>query len=39
LDWFGFWLKHEEDPAPSKRAQYDRWERLRDLTQTSQPPH
>jgi dipeptidyl aminopeptidase/acylaminoacyl peptidase len=31
LDWFRFWLKHEEDPAPSKRAQYDRWTRLRDL--------
>jgi hypothetical protein len=29
LDWFKFWLKDEVDPSPSKRAQYDRWNRLR----------
>jgi dipeptidyl aminopeptidase/acylaminoacyl peptidase len=35
LDWFKYWLKHEEDMAPSKRGQYDRWNRLRDLTHDS----
>jgi dipeptidyl aminopeptidase/acylaminoacyl peptidase len=31
VDWFRFWLKSEEDPAPSKTAQYIRWRGLRDL--------
>jgi dipeptidyl aminopeptidase/acylaminoacyl peptidase len=31
LDWFRFWLKSEEDPAPSKTAQYVRWRELRKL--------
>jgi dienelactone hydrolase len=29
-DWFNFWLLGEEDPDPSKRAQYDRWRALRE---------
>lgn len=29
IDWFAFWLRGYEDPAPAKREQYDRWERLR----------
>jgi dipeptidyl aminopeptidase/acylaminoacyl peptidase len=29
LDWFSFWLQHREDPDPSKRSQYARWEALR----------
>ncbi len=29
LDWFLFWLKREERPAPEKTGQYDRWRRLR----------
>jgi dipeptidyl aminopeptidase/acylaminoacyl peptidase len=28
VDWFSFWLKGEEDPDPSKRDQYGRWEQL-----------
>ena len=35
LDWFRFWLKHEADTAPSKRDQYDRWSRLRELVPQS----
>jgi hypothetical protein len=30
VDWFAFWLKGEEDPAPSKYAQYLRWRQIRD---------
>lgn len=30
LDWFAFWLQDREDPDPAKRAQYERWEALRD---------
>ncbi len=29
VDWFRFWLKDEEDPAPSKAQQYARWRELR----------
>ena len=29
VDWFDFWLKGEEDPAPAKREQYVRWRELR----------
>jgi hypothetical protein len=29
VDWFRFWLQGEEDHDPLKRAQYGRWERLR----------
>jgi hypothetical protein len=38
LDWFKFWLNHEEDAAPSKRDQYDRWNRLRELTRDAPRP-
>jgi len=31
VDWFDFWLNGREDPDPSKRAQYRRWEQLCDL--------
>jgi Prolyl oligopeptidase family len=39
LDWFRFWLKHEEDPDPSKRDQYARWNKLRELSESRSPPH
>lgn len=29
LDWFRYWLKDEQDPAPGKAAQYARWEAMR----------
>jgi dipeptidyl aminopeptidase/acylaminoacyl peptidase len=29
LDWFDFWLRCREDPDPAKRAQYERWRRMR----------
>lgn len=29
LDWFGFWLRGVEDPAPDKAAQYARWRAMR----------
>lgn len=29
LDWFRFWLTGEEDPAPGKSEQYDRWRHYR----------
>lgn len=31
VDWFCFWLKGEEDPDPTKAAQYARWRKLRAL--------
>ncbi|MGA9883517.1 MAG: hypothetical protein WBQ34_07350 [Candidatus Acidiferrales bacterium] len=31
VDWFCFWLKGEEDPNPSKSAEYARWRMLRQL--------
>ncbi|GGA80380.1 hypothetical protein GCM10011507_34530 [Edaphobacter acidisoli] len=31
VDWFTFWLKGEEDPAPDKRALYARWRKLRTM--------
>lgn len=33
-DWFAFWLTGEEDPAPHKHAQYERWRALRALDGT-----
>lgn len=36
LDWFRFWLKSEEDPAPSKKAQYIRWRELRKLQEQNE---
>lgn len=29
IDWFRFWLKGEEDPAPQKAEQYARWREMR----------
>ena len=29
LDWFRFWLTGEEDPAPGKSKQYNRWRHYR----------
>jgi dipeptidyl aminopeptidase/acylaminoacyl peptidase len=29
IDWFRFWLKGEEDEAPSKQEQYQRWRKLK----------
>jgi dipeptidyl aminopeptidase/acylaminoacyl peptidase len=29
VDWFRFWLQGYEDPAPSKKEQYLRWEAMR----------
>jgi dipeptidyl aminopeptidase/acylaminoacyl peptidase len=31
VDWFRFWLKGEEDPAPGKAEQYETWKHMRDL--------
>jgi hypothetical protein len=31
VDWFGFWVKGEEDPDPTKAEQYKRWRELRTL--------
>jgi dipeptidyl aminopeptidase/acylaminoacyl peptidase len=33
VDWFGFWLKNEEDPTPAKAEQYRRWRELAKLQQ------
>jgi dipeptidyl aminopeptidase/acylaminoacyl peptidase len=35
-DWYRFWLQGYEDPAPSKREQYQRWEHLRELRDADQ---
>ena len=35
LDWFSFWLQGQEDPDPAKRAQYARWENMRDHPRSS----
>jgi len=29
VDWFRFWLQSYEDPDPTKKSQYQRWEALR----------
>jgi dipeptidyl aminopeptidase/acylaminoacyl peptidase len=31
VDWFCFWLRHEEDSDPAKVEQYSRWRQLREL--------
>ncbi len=36
IDWFRFWLLGEEDQAPGKADQYERWRRLRaELSQSA----
>lgn len=32
LDWFDFWLQNSRDPAPEKREQYERWEKLKNAS-------
>jgi len=40
LDWWRFWLKREEDPAPGKAAQYEGWRALRERQRKqSREPH
>ena len=34
VDWFCFWLKREEDAAPGKRTQYERWREMREKQAT-----
>jgi hypothetical protein len=29
IDWWRFWLRGYEDPAPAKQAQYTHWRALR----------
>jgi len=29
IDWFNFWMKGQEDPAPAKVQQYTRWRQLK----------
>jgi hypothetical protein len=36
VDWFCFWLKHEEDPDPAKAEQYKRWRELRDSSRAAE---
>jgi hypothetical protein len=36
VDWYGFWLKGEEDPDPAKVEQYKRWRELRKLQQANE---
>lgn len=38
IDWFAFWLRGYEDPAPDKRTQYERWEKLRSLRDNGHQP-
>ncbi len=37
VDWFNFWLREVEDPAPEKTEQYARWRKLRALKGSSNP--
>jgi dipeptidyl aminopeptidase/acylaminoacyl peptidase len=37
VDWFRFWLQGYDDPTPSKRAQYERWNKMRDLVSRTYP--
>jgi hypothetical protein len=37
IDWLRFWLQDYEDPDPSKRRQYERWEGIRNASITA--PH
>jgi dipeptidyl aminopeptidase/acylaminoacyl peptidase len=38
VDWYCYWLEGEEDPAPAKAQQYQRWEKLCDM-QVEQNPN
>ncbi len=35
LDWFNFWLQGKEEPDPEKREQYARWQKLRELKEST----
>ncbi len=35
IDWFDFWLRDHQDPAPGKQEQYQRWRGMR----AAQPRH
>jgi dipeptidyl aminopeptidase/acylaminoacyl peptidase len=37
VDWMRFWLQGYEDPDPAKRAQYERWHKLRNDESLAQP--
>jgi dipeptidyl aminopeptidase/acylaminoacyl peptidase len=37
IDWFSFWLRGHEDPAPAKQAQYAGWRTLRELAAAAAP--
>lgn len=37
VDWFRFWLQGYEDPDPTKKEQYKRWEHLKDLRDADIP--
>jgi dipeptidyl aminopeptidase/acylaminoacyl peptidase len=39
VDWMRFWLKGEEDPAPSKAEEYARWRGLRKLQEQEGSDH
>jgi dipeptidyl aminopeptidase/acylaminoacyl peptidase len=44
VDWMRFWLQDYEDPDPAKKAQYERWEHLKELQNAEnlvvgQPPN
>ena len=44
VDWMRFWLQGYEDPDPAKKAQYERWQHLKELQNTEsqtvgQPSH
>jgi hypothetical protein len=30
IDWLRFWLQGYRDPDPSKRAEYERWQELKE---------
>jgi dipeptidyl aminopeptidase/acylaminoacyl peptidase len=38
LDWFSYWLQHEEDSDPAKAAQYARWHALRSPGRSTPQP-
>lgn len=39
VDWFRFWLQGYEDPDPTKREQYVRWEKLKLLHEQIESQH
>jgi hypothetical protein len=39
VDWFDFWLNGHHDPAPEKKEQYERWERMKAKVGSIQGKH